>query len=90
MQVRVRLFATLRKYLPAGHPSDALQLTLPDGATAGDVVARLGIPAEHAKMIVSNNEQLDVTSPLCDGQEVSLFPPLAGGREAPVGAREQE
>jgi molybdopterin converting factor small subunit len=80
MKVRVRLFATLRKYLPAGHPGDTLAVDLADGATVGDAIDALGIPPAHAKMIVSQNEQLDVTATLHDGQEVSLYPPLAGGR----------
>ena len=79
MTVRVKLFASLRKYLPKGQATDTLTLELPDGAAVRDAIAALGIPAEHARMVVSQNEQLDVTAPLQDGQEINLFPPLAGG-----------
>jgi len=51
-----------------------------EGATVADVVARLGIPPQHAKMIVSGDACLEAASVLHDGQEVNLFPPLAGGR----------
>jgi molybdopterin converting factor small subunit len=79
MKVHVKLFASLRKYLPPGSGGDRLTLELPDGAAVRDAIAQLGIPLEHARMIVSKNEQLESTSPLQDGQEINLFPPLAGG-----------
>ena len=81
MKVQVKLFASLRKYMPAGS-GDALTVELPDGAVVRDAIATLGIPAEHARMIVSQNEQLEPTSALRDGQEINLFPPLAGGAHA--------
>ena len=80
MRVQVKLFASLRKYLPAGHAGDTLPVEVRDGATVRDVIAALGIAPEHTKMVVSNDQQLEPSSPLRDGQELSLFPPLAGGR----------
>ena len=77
--MRIKLFASLRKYLPKGHATDTLTLELPEGAAVRDAIAALGIPAEHARMVVSRNEQLDVAARLQDGQEINLFPPLAGG-----------
>jgi molybdopterin converting factor small subunit len=79
MRVHVKLFASLRKYLPAGSGGDVLTIELPDGAAVRDAITELGIPLEHARMIVSRNVQLEPTSPLQDGQEINLFPPLAGG-----------
>jgi molybdopterin converting factor small subunit len=79
MLVTVKLHATLRKYLPAGSANNAISLELPAGATVTEVINRLGIPAGHAKMIVSGDDYLETTSVLHDGQEVNLFPPLAGG-----------
>jgi molybdopterin converting factor small subunit len=79
MKVRVKLFATLRKYAPAAAGDATLTLELADGAAVRDAIAALGIPADRARMIVSDNEQLAPTSPLRDGQEINLFPPMAGG-----------
>lgn len=79
MKVHVKLFASLRKYAPAGTGGDRIIVELPDDAVVSDAIARLGIPAEHARMIVSNDKQLDATARLQDGQEINLFPPLAGG-----------
>jgi molybdopterin converting factor small subunit len=79
MKVHVKLFASLRKYVPAGTGGERLIVELPEGALVSDAIAQLGIPAEHARMIVSNDTQLEATAPLRDGQEINLFPPLAGG-----------
>ena len=79
MQITAKLHGTLRKYLPAGSAFNATAVEVPDGATVAEVVGRLGIPTGHAKMIVSDNEQLELSSLVRDGQELNLFPPLAGG-----------
>jgi len=52
---------------------------LPDGATIADLIASLRIPPGHAAMMVSGDEHLGTSSVLRDGQEIHLFPPLAGG-----------
>ncbi|MBX3028153.1 MoaD/ThiS family protein [bacterium] len=79
MRVQVKLFATLRKYMPAGKAGDTVTVDVPEDATVGDLVARLGIPAEHARMAVAAGEQLDLAARLPPGVEINLFPPLAGG-----------
>ena len=56
-----------------------MAVELHDGATVADAIARLAIPAGYAKMIVCGVDYLEPTSVLQDGQEVNLFPPLAGG-----------
>ncbi len=78
MRITVTLHGTLRKFAPA-HAGNAVALDLSDGATVADIFRRLGIPPGHAKIIVSGNQQLEPASALHDGQEINLFPPLAGG-----------
>jgi sulfur carrier protein ThiS len=79
MKIHVKLFASLRKYLPAGTSGDTFTIEVAAGTTVRDAIAALGIPAEHARMIVSANEQLEPTAALRDGQQLDVFPPLAGG-----------
>lgn len=79
MRVTAKLHGTLRKYLPAGSSDNTTVVEVAEGATVADVVARLGIPSNHAKMMVSGSDHLEPTSVLHDGQELNLFPPLAGG-----------
>lgn len=80
MTVRVRLHAILRKFLPPDAVDNAVVLELPEGATVSDVITRLGIPPTHASMLVSGDDHLKAESVLRDGQEVNIFPPIAGGR----------
>lgn len=80
MRIRTLLFATYRDL--AG--TDSLELELPTGATAADLVAHLRgraglavIPAEPALAV--NQVYAPLTMRLSDGDEVALLPPVAGG-----------
>lgn len=80
MRIRTLLFATYRDL--AG--TDSLELELPSGSTAGDLVARLRgrdgldvIPAAPALAV--NQVYAPLTTALSDGDEVALLPPVAGG-----------
>ena len=79
MKVEVRLFATLQRYLPAGTDGDRLSLDLPAGATVRDVMASLKIPGDLACLTVVNGRDADPDQILCPGDELAMFPPLAGG-----------
>ncbi len=76
--VRVRLFASLRRFQPQG-TDGPIPLRLPTGATVRDAAAALGIPEKNAGIVVCNDAHLELGSVLQDGTEVSIFPPLAGG-----------
>ncbi len=83
MQVEVRLFANLRKYLPAkeiGEPS-LVKLGGPGdgGAKVSDLLATLGIPPGEAFVIMVNGRRQELEWPLEDGDRVGIFPPVGGG-----------
>jgi molybdopterin converting factor small subunit len=81
VQVRVRLVAGLSRL--AGRPR--LELTLDDGATVADALAKLA--AEHPELRGGLPSALPVVAgshvpreqALHDGDEVSLLSPVAGG-----------
>ena len=80
MRVRTLLFATYRDM--AG--TEELEVELPGGATAGDLVERLRsrpgldrLPTEPALAV--NQVYAALTTPLSDGDEIALLPPVAGG-----------
>jgi molybdopterin converting factor small subunit len=79
MKVEVRLFATLQPYLPAGASGDGVSLELPAGTTVGDVVESLEIPSGLTCLTVVNGRDADPDQVLAPGDELALFPPLAGG-----------
>lgn len=79
MRVTVRLYASLEKYEPKGVQGGGIGVELDDGARVEDALVRLGIPLAHAKVIVSNDEHIEATTRLRDGQHVDLYPPISGG-----------
>ena len=80
MKVEVHLTATLRVYLPAGTSGDNVVLDLPDGTTVDQVVHSLRIPSELERLTVVNGRDAVADQRLSEGDVLSLFPPLAGGR----------
>jgi molybdopterin converting factor small subunit len=76
--ISVQLFATLKKYLPPGSEEKAT-LTLPAGSTVLDAIDALKIPRDHAGMLVAGDTYVEKETPLTDGLQLSIFPPLAGG-----------
>ena len=76
--ITVKLFATLKQYLPVGS-TGRVTLDLPCGATVGEAVDALNIPREQANMLVVGDNYVDGAAVLDDGLELSIFPPIAGG-----------
>lgn len=80
MKVAVRLFATLQAYLPGEAGGDSATLDLPEGSTVADAMRSLGIPADLEGLTVVNGRDAPPDQVLTDGDVLSVFPPLAGGR----------
>lgn len=77
MTVTVRLYATLRNLVPDGRKP--IELTLPEGATVADVVARLGIPPGTVRKVFVGGVAQEDSYILEPGDELAIFPPIAGG-----------
>jgi molybdopterin converting factor small subunit len=73
MKVKIKLFASLRKFGP-----DEQVIELPDNATIDDALTSLNIPRTSLLRIV-NGEHRPATYQLKDGDELAFFPPIAGG-----------
>lgn len=94
MQIDIQLFSILRDCLPPeaerAH-GQSYAVTLPDGATLADLVTHLGIDRRlgcsateiEAKagwqVLVSGKYERDMMRRLQDGDQVRIFPPVAGG-----------
>ena len=74
MKVKVKLFASLRTLGP-----DEQVLELPAGTTVDDVVHHLKIPETNRLLKIVNGEHQPADHPLKDGDDLALFPPIAGG-----------
>jgi len=77
--VHVKLFATLRQYRPGLGLGQAFPVELPAGATVGDLVQQLGLPAEEVKIVFVNGLFRNLDHVLADGDELGIFPPVGGG-----------
>jgi len=80
MRIRTLFFATYRDLAGSGE----LELELPGGSTAADLVrvlrARDGLSRLPADPVLAvNQEYAPLGTTLADGDEVALLPPVAGG-----------
>ena len=78
MQVTVRVFATLCRYIstPGG---EAIPVELAEGAPVGDVISALKLPGDQVKVVFVNGRARDEDWPLAPGDEIGIFPPVGGG-----------
>jgi molybdopterin converting factor small subunit len=74
MKVKIKLFATLRKFGP-----DEQVMELPEDSTLQDAIALLKLPENMPLLKIVNGEHRPPKHVLKDGDEVALFPPIAGG-----------
>lgn len=79
MKVKVKLFATLRKHCKIDVPEGEFEMDLPSGATAEDLVLKLGLSKETVKVVVVNNQKVSYSEKLSNGDNIRLFPLIAGG-----------
>jgi len=77
MKIEVRLFATLRQYAPGGRDPSVCELA--EGSRVAQVLEKLSVPEEAAKVILVNGRQSDEGGLLHDGDRLVIFPPVAGG-----------
>ncbi len=76
MKVRVRLHAVLRDLLPAGRG----EIELPETACVKDLLDQLQIDEELRELVTVNGDQIsDFSKQLSDGDDVQVFPAVAGG-----------
>lgn len=83
MRVRVLPFGILKDWFGAS----ATTLELPDGASVGDLLDRVGelqnaAPALRGIAVSVNAEYATAAHPLSDGDEVGLLPPVSGGADS--------
>jgi molybdopterin converting factor small subunit len=79
VRVEVRLYATLRRYVPQLGIGEALELELDGGATLRQIFKRLGLPESEVKRVIVNGLSKGYEYVLLDGDRVAIFPPVAGG-----------
>jgi len=83
MKIILRLYATLRDYLPEETGGREAALDLPEGAVIPDALAVYSVPLNLAHIVLINNRQVlrpeIATRQLNDGDELAVFPAIGGG-----------
>jgi molybdopterin converting factor small subunit len=80
MMIRVKLMASLRSRLPAGAQGGTAQLDVEPGTTVAALLDRLGVATGHVHLVMVNGSmERDRQRALSDGDELVVFPPVAGG-----------
>ena len=79
MEIEVKLFATLRDYLPKGSGRFSCKIEIGEHTRIQDILAKLRLPKEIPKIILVNGIHGKMEQILKEGDVVSIFPPVAGG-----------
>lgn len=80
MNIRVKLIATYLAHLPPGTQGNTAVMDAPEGATIGDVLGPLGIPLDDTSVLLLNGRQAEVDTRLAEGDVITAFSAIAGGR----------
>ncbi len=78
MLIEVRLFASLRSYLPKGSNSSC-KIEIEEGSRIEDIFHILNIPIDYPKIILINAVHVSLENHLKEGDVITVFPPIAGG-----------
>ena len=79
MEIEVKLFATLRDYLPKGSERFSCKMEIESQTRIQEILMRLKIPEEMPKIILVNGVHGKKEQILKEGDVLSVFPPVAGG-----------
>ncbi len=79
MKISLKLIATYRKLLPEGTKGGTLELQVPEGTTAEEVLARFGVPLDESSVVVVNGHVPAEGQALREGDIITAFPAMAGG-----------
>lgn len=74
MQIKVKLFATLRE-----NREKEMMMDIAQGTTPKEIVDRLNILIEEAAIIMINGRNANLDQVLEANDTVSIFPPIGGG-----------
>ena len=75
VKVKIKLFATLRNFGP-----EEQEIEVSENATLDDVIKALNLPEKIPMLKIVNGEHRNLGYRLKEGDEIALFPPIAGGR----------
>ena len=79
IEIHIKAYGDLRRYLPEAERDSGAHLALPQGATVTQMLDLLKLPYHSTWLIGVNDAIVDLDHPLHDGDEVELMLPIGGG-----------
>ena len=80
MNITVNVYALLRYYLPAGQKFfKEKEWDVPEGSTIKHIVEKLNLPKQIRVTVLLNNNGVDQTAALKEGDVVHVLPLMGGG-----------
>jgi sulfur carrier protein ThiS len=79
MEIRVKLFGTLSQGFPGYQHAQGMEVKIPDGATARDLLALLGIPESQGVAVAVEGRILKADDRIGCGAPVHVLQVLSGG-----------
>ena len=83
MKLKVKLYATLGEYLPAGAERNVANMDIPPDTSVATLIEQLHLPPELAHLVLVNGNFIPpgerATTTLSPGDEFAVWPPIAGG-----------
>lgn len=79
IQVRLKLIANLRQFLPAGAQRGTCMLHVPAGSSIGELLERVGVPEPGGEVVLLNGRDARLDDFVQEGDTVAVFPRIAGG-----------
>jgi len=79
MRIQVKLFGTLSQRYPGYQQAQGLEVEIPDGATAKDLLAHLEIPESQGVAVAVDGRILKADDRIGSGAPVHVLQVLSGG-----------
>ena len=82
MKLKFKLYASLSQYLPGDEEGHVVELNVPVDTTPLNLLEQHGVPLAQVHLVLVNGVFLppgERTQPLTDGDELAVWPAVAGG-----------
>ncbi len=79
MKVRIKIFGTLQNLFTGYSLENGLEIELPQEATYGELIRRLGIPESSGAFAIEDGRVMKRTEEIRGKNEIRIMQPLHGG-----------
>jgi len=79
VQLEVRVFAGLHRYIQGAGSGQSLNFELKEGTDGYALLNSLNIPLQEAFVFMVNGRREDLAQSLHNGDRIGIFPPVGGG-----------